>query len=204
MKDVEREIHGLNNRKALRDLQYLERVAEEMKPLWEAARYENFASGLVSCDLIWKLFHPGDLVVHEDDIGNLWLLVFVEITRRKESKVTPGRQNEAENYLELTTWILDWDEIKNELGRRKVVFPVYDYPGRRAITTLPVYPIHFAQKKMGYDCLEFLTERGRKWWELMTTRTSCLKYTGIALSQRPGIVSRRGREENLKWLHVCN
>jgi hypothetical protein len=202
MNDVRREVTKLNDEEASGDLEELERITEHMAPRWKEARQETFESGLVSYDMIWKLFHPGDLVVREDISGNLWLLVLVQITygtkEERSQFLTAGRRTE------FTTWFLDWDGAEKRLSRKSIVFHLSTFSGQRAITSLPVYPIHYREGRQGDNVMNVLAERGRKWWKAIIDRTSCLEYNGLAVSLKPDIYRQsEDRSVNYTRLSVC-
>jgi hypothetical protein len=184
MEDVHREIEKLNDEDARRDLKRLKEVIEDVAHRWKQAREDKCDSGLVSFDMVWTLFRAGDRVVREDSIGNLWVFVLVDVAERQERIRTRSSGIGTQHYIEFTTWFLTWDGFENELSRQSVMFRLYPFPGRREITSLPVYPIQYTARKHGDDVDKFLAKRGQKWWSLIKPRTSCLRYDGPALSHK--------------------
>jgi hypothetical protein len=184
MEDIRREIQKLNNEDARRDLQRLEEATEHMAARWKQGREDDCDSGTVSFDTIWTLFRAGDRVVREDSIGNLWVFVLVDVAELQERTTRNTRDVHTKRSIEFTTWLLNWDGFENELSRQSVVFKISSFPGRKAITSLPVYPFQDKGRKYPGGIDKFLAGRGQKWWRLITPRTSCLKYDGPALSHK--------------------
>ncbi|KAJ9144049.1 p-loop containing nucleoside triphosphate hydrolase protein [Pleurostoma richardsiae] len=190
MDDIRQEILSLNDERALLDLKALEEVSREMVSIWNDAREESLDGELTSYDLIWKHFHPGDLVVREDDIGNLWLFVLIEITR---GDIMIGRRANAETkrICKFSTWLLTWDGVESRLNRRSVIFNCTEFSGRRPVKSLPVYPLKFLKGVSEDETKYLLVKRGQQWWKLITERTACLEYNGPAYTHELDDYRRR-------------
>lgn len=185
MDDVKREIDQLSNQDADDHLKALLDVIGYIDPVWNEAREENFPNGLVSYNMIWKLFRPGDLVLREDEIGNLWLFVLIQATYSidaSQSRYTEAIEEDKKAVFK--TWSLTWNEADGCLMRKNnTIFSCADFSGQRHIKSLPVYPIRYQEDIKGENTEQFLAKRGRKWWNLIAEPAICQQHSGLAFSQ---------------------
>ncbi|KAK4185254.1 hypothetical protein QBC35DRAFT_504095, partial [Podospora australis] len=87
------EIEKMNDPEAKLDFQAVEWAAMKLKSVWDSARAEIAESpNVVRYENMWRLFKPGDLVVHTDDFDSEWLLVLTEVKYNftQASKFPPG------------------------------------------------------------------------------------------------------------------
>lgn len=106
MKDVETEIAQMKNQVANDHLKTLQREIDYIVPTWNEAREEKFTDKLVSFGMIWKYFRAGDLVLREDDLGNLWLLVLIKIDRSILHDREADEEEEEEEEQIFHVWSL--------------------------------------------------------------------------------------------------
>ncbi|KAH8123348.1 hypothetical protein LI328DRAFT_156945 [Trichoderma asperelloides] len=193
--DVKREIAQLGNEDADDHLKILLNAVGHVNPIWNEAREENFSNGLVSHNMIWKLFRPGDLVLREDDIGNLWLFVLIEISYYIDTFRKRYTQDlEEERRATFTAWSLTWDDADGYLTRRNTTFTCTEFSGQRPIKSLPVYPIRFQEHIKGVNTGAFLGSRGRKWWKLIGEPSICQQHSGLAYVQE----HRQAKDEKFR------
>lgn len=180
MDDVEREIAQINNKYAAEDLEILHSCIDYMHPIWNKAREKKLPDNmnLVSYDMMWKYFRPGDLVLRKDDIGNLWLFVLVQATYYQSK--SRYKHDKEEKKAIFDTWSLTWDEVEGCLVKKYATFTCAEFSGQRHIKSLPVYPIRYEKEIQGEDVAKFLAERGRKWWDLIATPSTCQDHCGLA------------------------
>ncbi|KAH6849843.1 P-loop containing nucleoside triphosphate hydrolase protein [Chaetomium sp. MPI-CAGE-AT-0009] len=188
LEDVREEVGQLDNPKAQADLKALELAVEEtdVARRWNAARAElDLDSSVVRFDTLWRLFRPGDLVVHADALGNEWLLTLTEVEEyRKRFESDETDEIAMQHYIEFWTWGLSWNGHKNKLERKIAAFRIHHFVGEREIHLLPVYPVRYQRVHGSVEkFLQSLAARGRKWFELASARTSCLEYDGPAFGQ---------------------
>ncbi|KAM0517395.1 hypothetical protein ACHAPE_004926 [Trichoderma viride] len=195
MDDIKREIIQLSNQEADDHLKRLLGVVGPMVPIWDEARKENFRSGLVSHNMIWKLFRPGDLVLREDEIGNLWLFVLIHATYSSEAfrNRHTGLEEETKQVV-FKTWSLTWNEDDGCLMRKATIFKCADFFGQQLIKSLPVYPIRYQEDIKRENTEQFLAKRGRKWWKLIAEPAICQQHSGLAFSKE----GRRMTEAGVK------
>jgi hypothetical protein len=180
--DVRQVIDRLGNEDARLDFQALEYIVTTTAgKLWKEIK--SLQPGLIRYDLIWSLFYAGDLVVWTDDLGNEWLLVLVEVKKSQQQNRRRDKSGEYENteQLEFVTWGLVWDGTESQLSRKIAAFKLPRYEGLLPIDSLPVLPLRLRPGNPE-DFKRRLTERGRKWWELMTKQTTCHRYNALAYS----------------------
>jgi hypothetical protein len=182
LEEVRKKVEELNNEDARRDLMALKYiVGVTAGRLWKEARALD--PGLVRYNLIWSLFRAGELVVRNDDLDNEWLYVLLEVkkvqqrTRRVTKQVATAGESDEE--LEIVVWSLVWDGPGNQLTRKTAHFFVSPFQGLAPINSLPVYPLRCRPgDEEGFK--HQMAERGRRWWNLMTSRTACRRYNDLA------------------------
>jgi hypothetical protein len=185
--DIRREIVAMNNEEASDHLRVLDEITEDMQPIWNEARKETFTNNLVSYNLVWKLFHPGDLVIREDAIGNLWLIVLADFI------YTNPPHSHSHKGITFRAWLMAWNEVDGHLTRKKVTFSCAEFSGQRHIKSLPIYPIRYHENVQGEDIRDMLAKRGRRWWKLIAEPAICQNHSGLAFShKRDTYGSRRG------------
>lgn len=205
MDDIKREINQLSNQEADDHLKRLLDVIGDIDSIWDEARKENFRNGLVSYKMIWKLFRPGDLVLREDEIGNLWLFVLIQATYSsivpRNSHTWVGEEKKEANFK---TWSLRWNEANGCLERKTTFFRCTKFSGQQPIKTLPVYPIRYQEDIKGENTEQFLAKRGRKWWELIAGPAICQQHSGLAFSKEGRRINEGGEKSRVcrSSLHV--
>ncbi|KAL6909247.1 hypothetical protein GGI43DRAFT_172227 [Trichoderma evansii] len=180
MDDVEREIAQMNSEDATDDLRVLHKAIDYIYPVWNEARKEKLTDNMVSHSTIWKYFRPGDLVLRKDDIGNLWLFVLIQATYYRD----PTRyQVEKKERVTFETWFLTWSAVDGCLIRKYAAFVCPEFSGQMHIKSLPVYPIGDQKEIHGENIEKVLAERGRKWWNLISTPSICQNHCGLAYAK---------------------
>lgn len=188
LEDVRSVIEGLDNEDAREDFKALEHIVQRTAgKLWKEAR--SLEPGLIRYDLLWSLFHAGELVVRKDDLGNEWLLVLVEVQKIKRSKRVGRRQTqeeeETEEQLQFVTWGLIWDGTENRLTRKTATFSLGPFEGLAPVDSLTIYPLRCRRGDDAHQFQRRLAERGRVWWNLTTARATCRKYNALAYAPNP-------------------
>ncbi|PNP38116.1 hypothetical protein TGAMA5MH_09980 [Trichoderma gamsii] len=148
--------------------------------------------------MIWKLFRPGDLVLREDEIGNLWLFVLIQATYSsivpRNSHTWVGEEKKEANFK---TWSLRWNEANGCLERKTTFFRCTKFSGQQPIKTLPVYPIRYQEDIKGENTEQFLAKRGRKWWELIAGPAICQQHSGLAFSKEGRRINEGGEKSRV-------
>lgn len=201
MKDVETEIAQMRNEVANDHLKILKKEIDYIAPTWKEAREDKFADKMVSYGMIWKHFRPGDLVLREDDIGNLWLLVLGKIARII-IRSSEGEEEEEKKETIFDAWFLTWNKNNDNLERRYASFHCSEFSGKRHITSLPVYPIRYQEEESRKSIEANLAQRGRKWQELVTAASICQYHCGLALIEEDrGILGEKFRVSYSSPIH---
>ncbi|UKZ63900.1 uncharacterized protein TrAtP1_005121 [Trichoderma atroviride] len=158
MDDIKAEIAEMDGQAPQEHLEALQRDLAYVEPIWMEARQEP--SDMVSYDMIWSLFRPGDLVLREDKIGNLWLLEFINLTYT----ISQSRQRagQTEKKTSLNTLLINRNEITGNLIKDHMPFDLPGFSGKRHITSLPIYPIRYQEDVARKSIQESLARRGRK------------------------------------------
>ncbi|KAK1249653.1 hypothetical protein MKX08_009656 [Trichoderma sp. CBMAI-0020] len=176
MDDIKAEIAHMDGQDPQEHLKTLQRELAHVEPIWMEARQES--SDMVSYDMIWTLFRPGDLVLREDRIGNLWLFVLTDlayiISRSRR------RADRAEKKTFLNVLLLNWNEVDSSLSNEYMSFNLPEFSGKRHITSLPIYPIRYQEDMERKRIQESLARRGRKWQELINAASICQHHCGLA------------------------
>ncbi|KAL7935703.1 P-loop containing nucleoside triphosphate hydrolase protein [Trichoderma chlorosporum] len=195
MDDIRKEVSGMGNEEADSHLEKLEKLCTNVEPIWNRARNIDFTENMISYSLLWTLFQPGDMVIREDDLGNFWLFVLIEITCA-EIQLGPNIfSKDSDNVTTFYTWFLNWNEVDGNLTRKMIKFTCPRFFGRRHIKSLPVYPIRYQEGVPGENIRQKLTKRGRQWLRLMAKSTVCQYYSGPAFLGPDERSSFRRRDE---------
>lgn len=204
--DVRDEIAKLNDDEATQDLQNLNSILAGIEPLWKRAREENFDTDLVSYDMLWKLFQPGDLVLHEDKLGSLWQFSFIKV-QYGVTQMAGGRNTDRKRQIStfdnrtiVDVWGLGWDSSEETLTRKLTSFAIEWYSGKKPISSLIAFPMRYYSNQYIPEVKELLSRRGKHWWNLIKSRASCFDYEGITSNpyvERNGI-ERQFESGNLK------
>ena len=101
------------------------------------------AHGLISFDLLWTIFNPGDLIFQTNGRHP-------ELYRLKTITV-------SERYVSLTADYVDWNG--SIFGYDTTTFSISEYEGNRRITNLSVYPLIYHADEEGLK--ERLLKRGK-------------------------------------------
>ncbi|KAI3320957.1 hypothetical protein HD806DRAFT_504100 [Xylariaceae sp. AK1471] len=197
LEDVGKEISRLDLREADADFKALECAAREVTSRWNTARAENLDSGFVQFDTLWRLFHAGDIVVHKDDLNNEWLLTLIDVDEKLKQRSSGQAGPETiERYISLRTWGLVWNGDENKLERKVAVFHIPHFLGGREIHLLPLYPVRYRQgHESTAEFLKRIAARGRAWFQMIATKTSCREYDGPAFDEQSLRSSRGPRAE---------
>ncbi|KAL7920174.1 P-loop containing nucleoside triphosphate hydrolase protein [Trichoderma austrokoningii] len=180
MDDIKAEIAQMNNRVAGEHLEILQKEIAYLEPVWNEARQET--DNMTSYGMIWKFFRLGDVVLREDDLGNLCLLVLA----RFEYGSFMNWKKEEEKEIRFNAWSLTWGKVVGNLIKRHTEFTCSEFSGKRHITSLPVYPIRYLEKMERDGIKGTLAKRGRRWQELITAASICQHHCGLALIQEAG------------------
>ncbi|UKZ73420.1 hypothetical protein TrVFT333_001067 [Trichoderma virens FT-333] len=137
---------------------------------------------LVSFDKIDSIFLKDDLVLREDEIGQLWLFKLIEVTYTSNWV----RGDEYDKKANFETWCLNWDAVEGHLSKTYMTFTCTEFSGWRPIKSLPVYPIDRQGQIEGQNSEQYLAERGKKWWEFINIPPTCRQHSGLAFSKDRG------------------
>ncbi|UKZ46839.1 hypothetical protein TrVGV298_001050 [Trichoderma virens] len=137
---------------------------------------------LVSFDKIDSIFLKDDLVLREDEIGQLWLFKLIAVTYTSNWV----RGDEYDKKANFETWCLNWDAVEGHLSKTYMTFTCTEFSGWRPIKSLPVYPIDRQGQIEGQDSEQYLAERGKKWWEFINIPPTCRQHSGLAFSKDRG------------------
>lgn len=195
MDDIKAEIAQMDDQAAHEHLETLQKEIAYVEPIWNEARQES--GNMVSYGMIWKFFHPGDLVLREDDLGNQWLLVLVEVAYRY-SKIKSMKIGKAEGKeTSFDAWFLTWNKVDDSLTKQHVKFTCPEFSGKQHITSLPVHPIRYQEDTVRQSIKGALTKRGRRWQELITAASICQHHCGLAFIQE----ARQAMDEKFQVSH---
>lgn len=178
MDDIKSEIAQMDDKVAHEDLEILQMEIAYIEPIWNEARQES--NDMVSYGMIWKFFHPGDLVLREDDLGNWWLFVLVKFAYGYTTKQIERGGQAREKEASFEAWYLAWDESDGSLIKKHVQFICPDFSGKLRITSLPLYPIRYKEDMIRRDIKGAFAKRGRRWQEFITTKSICQHHCGLA------------------------
>lgn len=179
MDDIKTEIAQMDSPVAHEHLETLQREIAHVEPIWNDAREES--DNMVSYAMIWIFFTPGDLVLREDDLGNLWLLVLTSTARSVPRKMENGQAEKR--HMIFCVWYLTLDQVDGTLEKKHMRIDCVEFSGKRHITSLPVYPIRYQEDSMRERIEEALAKRGRRWQELIAAAPICQHHCGLAFME---------------------
>ena len=117
---------------------------------------------MVSYPLLWTLFRPEEVIIaqgdHFDECYTVDTCEYVpEVRQGTDDDLTPYFKIEAKR----------WDYNGTRFGMCTEKLKIREFPTPVKIDTLVVYPIRFHKKENPESLRERLTQRGRKWREIL-------------------------------------
>lgn len=124
----------------------------------------------INFNVLWTLFKPGITCI--TGFGND--IIAVKVTAIKFSRDPMGGM-----YYRISHDMIGWDG--EHLGWQDAYTDIYDFSGRRKITTLDIFPAAFMPDSEGV--LERLVERGRRFIGILIKEPHMMSFNGEALDR---------------------
>ncbi|PYH93984.1 hypothetical protein BO71DRAFT_477292 [Aspergillus ellipticus CBS 707.79] len=154
----------------------------DLKPKMEWLRSEKCQK--VSFSDIWYLFRPGDEVI---DQGGKQAYRVVGVTSSSHRFISPyrtfGRGSKAVEKTPVILFCVHIDFDGKTLGPVLRRFAIPRFDGEKAVTSLRVYPLMFAQGRAQGTFREKLVARGRQFIDVLSSQKH-MHYSGMTLESR--------------------
>ena len=173
----------------LKELLQLVRDTPDLEPYFSGAGTMQENADTIPFDYLWTIFHPGEVVISRQYMGQLQAFIF----KGSFSETQSGGNKSLWN---LVCWTYDWNG--SEFNRVSVKFTVKEYKDNKSISSLVCYPIkHYKGTSEDHDTLGkvespeelklALIRRGRRFRELCLKKqgSQFFEYDGFAFSSEP-------------------
>ena len=201
------DIPPLESIRCLEELRVLrELLDKDLKPTIDLRKQiKDGVTRSIAFQDLWHLFPLGDEIVSDDANGQVQVYRILNVSGGKpflcdrwqaEMDEWDSKSNGRDvPKFEILSYFYDFDG--KELGACQQVHTIKSYDGKKAITSLPCYPIIYSKNLRKLKPRDFFIERGRRFIDL--TRKSDVvhkRYDGLTL------VMDEIREEVRKTLNI--
>ena len=185
LRDSKTRIKAVTDLKALLQLV---RDTPDLEPYFSGMGTMQENADTIPFDYLWTIFHPGDVVISRQYMGQLQAFIFKGGSSEREPRAN-------KSLWAFVCWTYDWNG--SEFNRVTVKFTVEEYKGNKSISTLVCYPIkYYKGTSEDYDTLGkvespeelkiALIRRGKRFREL------CLKKQGNQFYEYDGFAFSSG------------
>lgn len=154
-------------------------------------REANLQSSVVTYDTLWTLFGPGTKIIAK------LFLDEPQVFTVHEAPIPVG--DKKFKKFSVIAWCWDWNGKK--IVKSFYQFSIDEFPGKKYINELSVYPVSFGNLKEKADHVEKIRVRADKYYEMVNGKPGSGQmwmFDGIAILAGDGLM------KHVRDSHYCN